>query len=99
MVPLSLAPVCALQGLHYLYPTCEGADPEPQCLKERRTSGYLRLLITVALPYFLMSLLLFLIISAVRCHQRQQLQEPYMMNICVRVVRQAGSQGGSQVAR
>ena len=66
------------QGLHYLYPTCEGADPEPQCLKERRTSGYLRLLITVALPYFLMSVLLFLVISAVRCHQREQLQEPYI---------------------
>ena len=45
------------------------------------------------------SLLLFLIISAVRCHQRQQLQEPYMMNICVRVVRQAGSQGAREVAR
>ena len=67
----------ALQGLHFLYPMCEGADPEPQCLKERRTSGYLRLLITVALPYFLMSLMLFLVISAVRCHQRRQLQEPY----------------------
>ena len=64
-----------LEGLNYLYPTCEGADPEPQCLKERRTSGYLRLLITVALPYFLMSVLLFLVISAVRCHQRRQLRE------------------------
>ena len=62
---------------------CEGADPEPQCLKERRTSGYLRLLITVALPYFLMSLLLFLVISAVRCHQRRQLQEPSMYDICI----------------
>ena len=74
----------AIQGLHFLYPMCEGADPEPQCLKERRTSGYLRLLITVALPYFLMSLLLFLVISAVRCHQRRQLQEPYIhMYICM----------------
>ena len=54
---------------------CEGADPEPQCLKERRTSGYLRLLITVALPYFFMSLCLLLVISAVRCHQRRQLRE------------------------
>lgn len=67
----------ALQGLHFLYPMCEGADPEPQCLKERRTSGYLRLLMTVAIPYFLMSLMLFLVISAVRCHQRRQLQAPY----------------------
>ena len=65
----------ALQGLHFLYPMCEGADPEPKCLKERRTSGYLRLLITVALPYFFMSLCLLLVISIVRCHQRRQLRE------------------------
>ena len=64
-----------MQGLHFLYPMCEGADPEPQCLKERRTSGYLRLLMTVAIPYFVMSLCLLLVISIVRCHQRRQLRE------------------------
>ena len=64
-----------VQGLHFLYPMCDGVAPEPSCIKERRTSGWLRLLITVALPYFLMSIFLVILITTVRCHQRRQLKE------------------------
>ena len=43
-----------VQGLHFLYPLCEGATSEPNCIKPRVTSGYLRLIISVAIPWLSM---------------------------------------------
>lgn len=54
-----------LQGLNFLYPTCEGGvqppddlDSDPLCIKSVRMSGWLRLLVAVMLPFTAVALVI-----------------------------------------
>ena len=66
-----------LEGLNYLYPTCEGAftpleaTGQPLCIKARRLSGWLRLLFSASVPFFAASGLIVLIQMWVRHQQRK----------------------------
>ena len=62
-------------GLHALYPTCEHDDAaiQPECVKPRQVIGYLRLIIHVALPYVLTTILLIAFQQLVKWHYRQRL--------------------------
>ena len=64
-----------VQGLHFLYPLCEGATSEPNCIKPRITSGYLRLIISVSIPWLFISTLIFAILAIVRCHQARRVKQ------------------------
>ena len=66
-----------LEGLNYLYPTCEGAftpleaTGQPLCIKARRLSGWLRLLFSASVPFLAASGLIVLIQMWVRHQQRK----------------------------
>jgi len=59
-----------LDGLNTLYPVCSGYLNEPTCVKTRRDSGWLRLIVAVAVPYMLVTVLLLLVQGCVRAHQQ-----------------------------
>lgn len=48
-----------VEGLLFLYPRCERAMP-PQCIKTWRYDGILRLLVSVAIPYMVVTILILL---------------------------------------
>ena len=67
-----------LEGLNFLYPTCSGAfeplntadGPEPLCIKGRNSSGWLRFLFIVAVPFLISSTFVVLVQMCVRREQR-----------------------------
>eukprot|EP00966_Prymnesium_polylepis_P074367 1725910-Prymnesium_polylepis.1 len=62
------------EGLNFLYPNCEHlAGSTPQCIKAVRLSGWLRLLITVCVPFATSCLLVVAIQLSVRRHTQRRL--------------------------
>ena len=67
-----------LEGLNFLYPTCTGAfeplntaeGPQPLCIKGRNSSGWLRFLFIVAVPFLISSTFVVLVQMCVRREQR-----------------------------
>jgi hypothetical protein len=67
-----------LEGLNFLYPTCSGAfepldtadGPQPLCIKGRNSSGWLRFLFIVAVPFLISSTFVVLVQMCVRREQR-----------------------------
>jgi len=64
-----------LEGLNFLYPTCEGARTEPECVDNQRLSGWLRLGVAVGIPYVLVTLLLFCCQCGIRSFQRRKVRK------------------------
>ena len=64
-----------LEGLNHLYPTCDGARQTPHRPAERDTSGWLRLLVAVSIPFVATTLLLAGAMGAVREYHRRRLGE------------------------
>lgn len=68
-----------LEGLHALYPLCDAVDSaigrEPICIKHRKVLGYLRLLVSVGVPYLIVTLFIFSLQVMVRLHYRRQGRE------------------------
>jgi len=67
-----------LEGLNYLYPTCEGAfEPqgeylEPLCIKASRFAGWLRLGLVTSVPFFLSATFIVLVQMWVRHQARKR---------------------------
>jgi hypothetical protein len=67
-----------LEGLNFLYPTCSGAfepldtadGPQPLCIKGRNSSGWLRLIFIVTVPFLISSTFVVLVQMCVRREQR-----------------------------
>ena len=70
-----------LEGLNYLYPTCDGAmkpstrTGEPACIKSKRFSGWLRLIYAVLIPWTFVSSLAILTQCLVRRHTKLALKQ------------------------
>lgn len=66
-----------LEGLNFLYPTCdEAAEPRaPICTKPLRLTGYLRLLIAVFVPYSVVTLVVLGLLAFVRWLQREHVAQ------------------------
>jgi len=99
-----------LEGLNYLYPSCEGAvkpmieTGEPLCIKSKRLSGWLRLMYAVLLPWICVSLFIMLLQSIVRRHQRKRLKSLEAVAAKLRrqrsvLVKKLGARGTSVVKR
>ena len=69
-----------LEGLNYLYPTCDGAmtplvsTGEPGCIKSKRFGGWLRLIYAVLVPWTLVSVIAILSQYIVRCQHHRRLK-------------------------
>ena len=69
-----------LEGLNFLYPSCSGAATvlpstgQPKCIKAFRYTGWLRLIISVMLPWLIVSALSILLQYGLRFHQRKRLK-------------------------
>ena len=69
-----------LEGLNFLYPTCEGAmqprldTGEPLCIKGKRLGGWLRLIYAVLVPWVIVSAITVLTQCTVRMHQKRRLK-------------------------
>ena len=69
-----------LEGLNYLYPTCDGAmmpaldTGQPACIKGKRFSGWLRLIYAVLVPWTIVSVVAILTQYVVRVHQKRVLR-------------------------
>ena len=64
-----------LEGLNYLYPICDGAATEPNCVKTRRLGGWLRLAAAVATPYVVVSVALMMLQCIARGYQWRKVHE------------------------
>jgi len=64
-----------LEGLNFLYPTCSGARRTPACKNERVVAGYLRLVIAVAFPYLVTTLLLMIAQAFIKRYHQRRLTE------------------------
>jgi len=74
-----------LEGLNFLYPTCNDFifDSEPLCIQAKSLLGWLRLICTVAFPYVLTTGLLLLCLRVVRLYQKRRLKnlEDYAIHL------------------
>ena len=63
-----------LSGLHMLYPLCDGQPTHVSCLKGRILSGWLRLAVTVGVPFLLAFLLVLLPLTCLRCRDQRRMK-------------------------
>lgn len=61
-----------LEGLNFLYPTCEQKISTVQCNVSPRLSGWLRLLLAVGFPYMLVTIILLALQCCVRSFQKRK---------------------------
>jgi len=68
-----------LEGLNFLYPVCESASflseaqPEPLCIKTKRLSGWLRLILSISVPFLACALAIIGLQLGVRRRQQRNL--------------------------
>ena len=65
-----------LEGLDFLYPDCENQGVrEPVCYSQRSLSGWVRLLLSVFLPFFISAMVLLLLVAFVRHYHNKRAAE------------------------